>query len=306
MDLGIHESVDAVFPPAHLREQLADLGSVAVVPGDRPLDACDGLVTFSYDPAFLDADLRWIHSIQAGVDRFPFDDLSDMGIRLTNSTGIHGDSVGEMVVGYLTSLARRLHVYRSSQTEREWDRPEWDEPFTLAGEPVTVVELGTLGRGVASRADALRMDVTGVRRTPTPVDHVDAIYTPANLSDAIADARFVVLTVPLTGATEGMFGEPEFRAMRSNASLVNVGRGGVVDQDALVAALQSGEIAGAALDVFETEPLPESSPLWGMDDVIVTPHAAAATRDYADRIADLVRENARRLESGESLVNSVA
>lgn len=305
MDIGIHQSVGEVFPPERLRDEIADLGNVSVVPDDRSLAACDGLVTFDYEPSFLDADIRWIHSIQAGVDRFPSDDLSSRDIRLTNSTGIHGDAVGETVIGYMTSLARRLHVYRSNQEKREWQLSAWDEAFTLAGEPITVVGLGTLGQGVASRADGLGMHVTGVRRKPTPVDHVETVHTSAKLNGAITDARFVVLTVPLTDATEGMVGAAELRAMRSDAYLVNVARGAVVDQDALVEALQSGEIAGAALDVFAEEPLPTSSPLWEMDDVIVTPHVAAATRDYADRIAELVRENSRRLEAGESLVNAV-
>jgi len=305
MDVGIHQSVRHIFPPGHLRELIADVGSVAVVPDDRPVGDCDALITFAYDSAFLDADLDWIHSVQAGVDRFPFEDLSDRGIRLTNSTGIHGDAVGETVVGYMTSLARRLHVYRSNQERREWQTPVWDEAFTLAGESVTVVGLGTLGQGVASRADCLGMHVTGVRRTPTPVDHVERVYTPAALTDAVADARFVVLTVPLTDATRKLVGESELDAMRSDAYLINVARGAVVDQAALLDALESGGIAGAALDVFEDEPLPADSSLWDMDDVIVTPHVAAATRDYADRIADLVRENCRRLANDEPLANAI-
>ncbi|SFS08668.1 D-2-hydroxyacid dehydrogenase (NADP+) [Halomicrobium zhouii] len=305
MDVGIHRSVRQIFPPGHLRELIADVGSVAVVPDDRPVEDCDALVTFAYEPAFLDADLDWIHSVQAGVDRFPFEDLSDRGIRLTNSTGIHGDAVGETVFGYMTSFARRLHVYRSNQERREWGPPAWDEAFTLAGQSVTVVGLGTLGRGVASRADCLGMHVTGVRRTPTPVDHVERVYTPTDLTEAVADARFVVLTVPLTEETRKLVGEFELDAMRSDAYLINVARGAVVDQAALLDALESGGLAGAALDVFEDEPLPADSPLWEMDDVVVTPHVAAATRDYADRIAALVRENCRRLEAGRSLANEV-
>lgn len=303
MDVGIHQSVDAVFPPNRLRELIDGLGDVAIVPGERSIADCDVLVTFAYDPSFLEADLEWIHSIQAGVDRFPFDELSARGIRLTNSTGIHGDVVGETVVGYLTSLARRLHVHRSRQERAEWKRPAWDESFTLSGERVAVVGLGTLGRGVASRADGLDMRVTGVRRTPTPADHVEKICSMEGLPDVLSGARFVVLTVPLVEATRQLVGAEELAAMRSDAYLVNVARGAVVDQNALVDALESEEIAGAALDVFEEEPLPPSSPLWEMDDVIVTPHVAGTTRDYPDRIADIVRENYRRLDAGESLVN---
>ena len=332
--LGIHESVELLFPPTALRDALdpadsdsagdgsaveadgsaveadgstveADGTEVRVVGSSTELGECDALVTFAYEEAFLSAGLSWIHSVQAGVDRFPFDDLEEREIRLTNSTGIHGDAVGETVLGYMTSFARRLHRHRDRQRDGEWRHPPWDEPFTLAGESLCVVGLGTLGRGIAARADACGMDVVGVRRTPTPVDHVGEVYTPERIEAAVADARFVAVATPLTAETRGLIGEGELAAMPEDAYLLNVSRGGVVDETALLAALESDRLAGAALDVFETEPLPEDSPFWGLDEVIVTPHAAAATRDYYRRIADVVRENRRRALAGDSLVNRV-
>ena len=309
--LGIHDSVAAVFPAERLRDALVDDDldlevdlDVRVV-STAEVDDCTALVTFAYDDAFLEADLEWVHSIQAGVDRFPLETFRERGIALTNSTGIHGDLVGETVAGYMLSFARRLHRYRSSQEHSEWRRPPWDEPFSLRGTSVCVVGLGTLGQGVASRADALGMRVSGVKRTPTPVDGVDEVHPSSALREAIADARFVVLAVPLTDDTEKLIGEPELSAMREDAVLINVARGPVVDEAALVDALERGDLAGAALDVFETEPLPESSPLWEMDDVIVTPHVAAMSEDYYRRIAALVRENVRRRASGEAYANRV-
>ncbi|WP_435067297.1 D-2-hydroxyacid dehydrogenase [Haloplanus sp. C73] len=303
--LGVHESVGDVFPTAVFRDELADSGPSVRVVGTEAVGDCDALVTFAYDDQFLDAGLDWIHSIQAGVDRFPFDELREREIALTNSTGIHGDVVGETTMGVLLAFARRLHVHRSNQEQGEWRQPEWDEAFALRRESVCVVGLGTLGQGVATRAAALGMDVTGVKRTPTPVDGVDDVYPPAELHDAIADARFVVLAVPLTDDTEGMISDAEFETMRDDAYLVNVARGPVVDEDALVDAVESESIAGAGLDVFETEPLPEDSPLWDRENVIVTPHAAAFTDEYYERVATIVRENVRRLAAGESLTNRV-
>lgn len=342
--LGVHGSVDAVFPPTALCEYLSDATAadgldvtVGVVPaskhgayggghideaGDGGEDAppslsladCDALVTFRYDAAFLDADLEWIHSVQSGVDRFPFDRLDREGVALTNSNGIHGDSVGDTVAGYMLAFARRLHVYRDRQREREWSWPAHDEPFSLRGERLCVVGLGGLGRGIAARADALGMDVVGVKRTPTPVEGVNEVYPSDRLHEAVGDARFVALAVPLTPATEGLVGAAEFAAMRSDAYLINVARGDVVDQDALVAALEQENddgpdagsgIRGAALDVFEAEPLPESSPLWGREEVIVTPHAAAAHREYADRVGAIVAESLRRQARGEGYANRV-
>ncbi|RYJ15174.1 D-2-hydroxyacid dehydrogenase [Halogeometricum borinquense] len=305
--LGIHPSVGRIFPPSLLQSMLSDAEATVDLTNER-LDASEsfnGLVTFGYDPSFLDAGLDWIHVVRAGYDEFPLETLRDHEITLSNSTGIHGDAVGEAVVGYLLQFARGLHRYRLHEPDHEWNPPAWDDTFTLDGESVCVVGLGTLGRGIARRADALGMSVSGVRRTPTPVDHVETRYVPQELLDAVSDVRFVVVAVPLTDRTEEMVGAEALSAMRDDAYLVNVARGPVVDQSALVDALRSASIAGAALDVFEEEPLPPESPLWEMEHVVITPHAAAATEDYPNRIAALVRENSRRLAAGESLANRV-
>jgi D-2-hydroxyacid dehydrogenase (NADP+) len=303
--LGIHESVSAVFPPERLRDALDDADLAVPVVGDDELGDCDALVTFAYSEVFLDADLDWIHSIQAGYDRFPLDALEEADVALTNSTGIHDTSVGEFAVGLMLSFARRLHTYVRAQEAREWSHPAWDEPFTLDGERLCVVGLGTLGRGIAERADALGMEVVGVRRSGEETPHTHTVYTPDDLHEAVADARFVALAVPLTDETEGLVGAPEFAAMGDDAYLLNVARGPVVVQDDLVAALRDGEIAGAGLDVFEEEPLPEDSPLWEMEEVVVTPHRAAAERDYYRHIAELVRTNVSRVDSGAEMVNRV-
>ncbi len=303
--IGIHDSIEALFPPEVLRDRLAAVDPEVVVVDTDGVGGVDALVTFAYDDAFLDGGLDWIHSVQAGIDRFPLDELEAEGISLTNSTGTHGDSVGETVAGYMLAFARRLHEFRTRQEREEWAWAEWDAPFTLSGSSLCVVGLGTLGRGIAARADALGMDVTGVKRTPTPVDHVDTVHPSSELHEAIGSAKFVALAVPLTDETEGLIGAEELARMREDAVLVNVARGGVVDQPALVDALRADALDGAALDVFETEPLPAESPLWGMDDVIVTPHSAAAHREYPDRMAALVRENLRRIDDGESLANGV-
>ncbi|WP_135806138.1 D-2-hydroxyacid dehydrogenase [Halorussus marinus] len=304
--LGVHDSVSAVFPPERLREELSGaVADVRIVADADGIADCDAVVTFAHTDAFLDADLEWVHSIQAGVDRFPFDAFEAAGVALTNSTGIHDASVGEFAVGLMLSFARRLHAYVRAQRDQEWAHPAWDEPFTLAGEHLCVVGLGTLGRGIAERADALGMRVTGVRRSGEPTPHTEAVSAPEDLREAIADATFVALAVPLTDETEGLIGREELAAMREDAYLLNVARGPVVVEDELIDALRDGEIAGAGLDVFETEPLPEESPLWDFEEVVVTPHRAAATRDYYRDIADLVGENLERAAAGRELTNRV-
>lgn len=303
--LGIHESVRTVFPPEELVDHLADSDPEVEVVPDDDVDRCDALVTFAYEDLFLDCGLGWLHSIQSGVDQFPFDELESNDIVLTNSTGIHTDSVGETVTGYMLMFARLLHRYRWSQRDRVWDRPNWNEPYTLEGSSLCVVGLGTLGVAVAERASALGMDVSGVKRTVEPVRGVDRVYPPDELETAIADSRFVALAVPLTDETRRLIGNRELETMRQDACLINVSRGHVVDQDALVEALRAEEIAGAALDVFETEPLPSESPLWEMENVIVTPHTAAHTRDYYARVGEILRDNLSRLSTERSLQNRV-
>lgn len=303
--LGVDESVSTVFPPQVLRSELSDLPIevVSVEGASGSIDGCEGVVTFEYHEAFLDCE--WIHSIQAGVDRFPEADLREAGVTLTNSTGIHGDAIGETVAGYVLALARRLHEHIAAQERSEWSQPGWDDAWTVAGDRACVVGLGGLGRGIVDRLTGLGLEVVGVRQTPTPEPGVRRVYASDELETAVADARFVVLAVPLIDSTRRMVDPAVLEAMREDAYLINVARGGVVDQPALVEALQDGTIAGAALDVFETEPLPDSSPLWEMDDVILTPHCGAFTRDYYEHIAAIVRESVSRIERGGEPANKV-
>ena len=303
--LCVHESVENVIPKEAFVDAFDDLSIPAELVGDdETYDVTDAVASFHPRPEFLDA--AWVHCIRAGYDAFDTDAYRESGVPLTNSSGIHDTTVGELAVGYMLSLARILHVYRDHQNDSEWYTPDYERPFTVENERLCVVGLGTLGEGIARRADALGMDVVGVRRSDEPVPGVSELYDPDDLHEAIADARFVAMAVPHTPETEGTLSAEEFALMREDAYVVNVARGPVVDEDALVEAIESGEIAGAALDVFETEPLPEESPLWDFEDVIISPHKGSATNRYHLDIADLVKENVERFTTGEDLRNRVA
>ncbi|MFB6079533.1 MAG: D-2-hydroxyacid dehydrogenase [Haloferacaceae archaeon] len=303
--LCVHETVSTKIPAEAFVEAFSDLSIPAELVGDdETYDRTDAVASFKPREAFLDA--AWTHCIRAGYDEFDTDAYEAAGIPLTNSTGIHGTTVGEIAVGYMLSLARMLHIYRDYQNENEWYEPEYERPFTVENEKLCVVGLGTLGEGTATRADALGMDVVGVRRSDEPVPGVSEIYHPDELHEAIADARFVTVAIPHTPETEGMFSTPEFETMRDDAYLINVARGPIVDEDALADAVADGTIAGAGLDVFETEPLPADSPLWDLEEVIISPHRGSATNRYHLDIADLVKENVRRYQAGEDLKNRVA
>ncbi|SDJ82308.1 D-2-hydroxyacid dehydrogenase [Natronorubrum texcoconense] len=303
--LCLHESVGTKIPQAAFVDAFDGLDvRVELVGDEESYDPTDAVASFEPRPEFLEA--GWVHCIRAGYDAFDTDAYEAAGVALTNSSGIHGETVGELAVGYMLSLARLLHVYRDRQREREWHDPAYERPFTLSGERLCVVGLGTIGTAIAERADALGMEVVGVRRSEESVPSVSRIYDPSALEDAVADARFVALAAPHTPETEGMVDAEMLDAMRTDAYLINVARGPLVDEESLIEALEEGTIAGAALDVFETEPLPPSSPLWDLENVIVTPHRGSATNRYHLDIAELVRENVRRYQVGESLLNRVA
>ncbi|MFU8866447.1 D-2-hydroxyacid dehydrogenase [Natronococcus sp.] len=303
--LYVHESVENVIPPEAFVEAFDDLPIPAELVGDgREYGPTDAVATYVPRPEYLDA--GWVHCIRAGYDEFDTDEYEREGVPLTNSSGIHGSTVSEVALNCMLSLARLGHRYRDHQNENEWWEPPYERPFTLENERVCVVGLGTIGEATATRCDALGMDVVGVRRSDEPVPGVSEIFSPDRLHEAIEDARFVVLTVPHTPATDDMLSDAEFEAMREDAYVINVARGPVVDEDALVEALEGDVIAGAGLDVFETEPLPEESPLWDFDDVIVFPHKGSATNRYHLDIAELVAENVDRYQSDEELKNRVA
>ena len=303
--LYVHESVENVIPPEAFVEAFDGLDiSVELVGDGETYDETDAVATYVPKPEFLDA--GWVHCIRAGYDEFDTEAYDAAGVPLTNSTGIHDTTVSEVAIGYMVSLARLLHVYRDNQNEGDWYTPDYERPFTVENERLCVVGLGTIGQGIAERGDALGMDVVGVRRSDEPVPGVSKIFDPADLHDAIADARFVALALPHTPETEGMIGDAEFDVMRDDAYLVNVARGPLVDEDALVDALERDAIAGAGLDVFETEPLPDDSPLWDFEEVIISPHKGSATNRYHLDIADLVTENVERYQTGETLRNRVA
>lgn len=305
--IGVHSSVDA-FPPERLCETLSDIEPTVRVVGDEieRIEECDAVVTLEHRNAFLESGLTWVHAISAGVDQLPLERYQENGIVVTNSSGIHGDCMGENVVGIAVVLSHRLTVFARDQFERRW-RPDvaWEEKYPLTGDQACVVGLGAIGSRVAAYLDRFGMDVVGVKRTPQSVPHVQSVYASENLHDAIADARIVVLTVPLTDETHGLIGSREFETMRDDAYLINVSRGAVVDEQALIDALEDGTIAGAGLDVFEEEPPPDDSPLWTIQDVVITPHVSGAFRTYDEAIADLIRENLTRLNEDEPLVNRV-
>ena len=302
--LCVHESVESVVPAEAFVDAVAEAPLPVTLVGDgESYGTTDAVATYVPRPEFLEA--GWVHCTRAGYDEFDTEAYERAGVPFTNSTGIHGTTVSELVLNFMLSFARLGHRYRDHQNEREWMDPDYERPFTLEDERVCVVGLGTIGEAIAARCDALGMDVVGVRRSEEPVPGVSELFSPDRLREAIDGARFVALAVPGTPETADLIGSTELERMADDAYLINVARGAVVDEGALVDALEADGIAGAGLDVFETEPLPPESPLWDFEEVIVSPHKGSATNRYHLDLADLFKENVRRYQSNEPLKNRI-
>lgn len=248
--------------------------------------------------------LRWIHATAAGVDTLLFPAVAEGRVTLTSSVGIHTVGLPEHVMGLVLAFSRRLHVAVRHQTTHRWDRASCIGE-EVAGKVLGVLGLGAVGRALAERAAAFGMVVIGTKRVPQPIPHVERVLPPEGTEEVLRNADYLVVLLPLTPQTRGFIDGRALGLMKRTAVLINVGRGPVVDEAALVAALRAGLIAGAGLDVFEREPLPADSPLYDLENVIITPHVSGASRTYFDRAIPLFCENLRRYLDGAAMLNVV-
>ena len=252
--------------------------------------------------------LRWVHSGAAGVRGSLTPEMRDSDVVFTNSAGIHGPPVAETVIAFILHFARGLDHAVRSQAEGRWDKSAFDAADApvreLSSSTVGVVGLGGIGREVAWRARSLGARVLGTRRTPEPMDGVEVLEAD-RLDRLLAESDYVVLTVPETDETTGLMDADALDRMGEGAVLINVSRGGLVDHDALIDALEAGRLRGAALDVFSTEPLPDGHPLWTAPRTLLTPHTSAYTHRFWEREAELLLDNLRRYRTGEPLRNVV-
>ena len=254
--------------------------------------------------------LRWIQVSAAGVGPLLFPELVASDVVVTNGRGLHAVAMAEHALGVMLAFARKLHLARDAQRRREWAQvpliagaPPFD---ALEGSTLGIVGFGRVGEAVATRARALGMRVIAVRahpaRDPAPAHEQWGVD---RLDELVAAARWIVLAPALTPETRGMFGADRIARMRPDAVLVNLGRGALVDEAALAAALAAGRIAGAALDVTAREPLDPASPLWGMENVILTPHISGVGPRYWERSVELFARNLAAWNAGRPLENLV-
>lgn len=240
------------------------------------------------------SNVRWLHTLSAGVEFLPFDLLRRSNMVVTNSRGLYADALGEFAIAAMLWFAKDLRRLVVNQQARAW------EPYTverLAGKTVTIIGYGGIGRAVGRRATALGMRVIGVGRRQE--------FGEPRIDDAIPQSDYVVMCAPLTPKTSRLMSRERIASMMPSAVFINVSRGRTVDEEALVDALRAKNIRGAALDVFETEPLPPEHPLWQLDNVLISPHTADRTTDSHMRAMRFFLENLRRFRAEEPLENVV-
>ena len=241
----------------------------------------------------------------AGTEHVPVETLTEHGVAVTNAGGIHAPGIAEQAIGNVLIFARNLHEGWRRKANHEWRHFQSQE---LAGSTVTIVGLGSIGQEIAKRLEGFDVDTVGVRYTPAkggPTDEVVG-FDEDTIHDAFARSEYVILAAPLTDLTRGLVGEAELATLPPDAVLVNAARGALVDTDALVSALQSNKIRGAALDVTDPEPLPADHPLWDLENCLITPHTGGHTPKHWDRLAAIVAHNIDALESGGELENVVS
>jgi phosphoglycerate dehydrogenase-like enzyme len=255
--------------------------------------------------------LKWVHSSATGVGSLLTPEMVASNVIVTNSRGVHATPMAEHVLTLMLALARKLPLAVRRQRERRWAQQEVYEGappvYTLRGRRLGVIGLGAIGSEVARLALAVGMRVSAVRRrvdAPHP-EGLDRVYAPDQLHLLLAESHIVVVAVPLTRDTRGLIGARELRTMQPSAFLINVGRGKVIDEPALAEELAKGTIAGAALDVVAHEPLDPESPLWSLDNVLITPHVSTARHDFWDAVVDLFADNLTRYRAGQPLNNVV-
>jgi phosphoglycerate dehydrogenase-like enzyme len=249
--------------------------------------------------------VRWIHSRSAGLEQMLFPELVASNVIVTNGSGVFSPSLGEFALAAILYFAKDLRRMIRNQMSGVWE--QFDVTM-VSGQTLGIVGYGSIGRAVATRASALGMHVLGLRRVSQASNEdplIDRVYAPEELLEMLRRCDYVVVTVPLTEQTRGLVGDIEFAVMKKNAVVINLGRGPTVEESAMIKALSQGRIRGAALDVFDQEPLPQGHPFYSLENVLLSPHCADHTPDWLDDAMRFFLEQLERYRRGETLLNVV-
>jgi phosphoglycerate dehydrogenase-like enzyme len=286
-----------------LKEKLPDAevffaGTADQVPVGAKFDALIA-PTVSWLPEVLERiqGVDWIHFLSAGVEKIWDMDFDKQSILMTKSSGVHGRPMSEFAIGAMLYFAKQFGRFSEQSRQHVWERGWLDE---LTGRRLAVLGLGHVGQAVAERAKMFGMRVVGTVNSPRTIAVADHVFPTEALREALQGADYLCICLPLTPSTRGLVDHAALSQLRRGAVVVDISRGGVMCQSAVLQALDAGHLSGAALDVFENEPLETTSPLWGRPDLLLTPHVSGTTPHYVDRALDVFLTNAERLLAGET------
>ncbi|TVP50593.1 MAG: D-2-hydroxyacid dehydrogenase [Halomonas sp.] len=249
------------------------------------------------------ASYHWLHFLSAGVEKIWAMDFDKSAVMMTKSSGVHGAPMSEYVIGAMLYFTKQFGRFHDQAKQAQWQRSWLGE---LTGSQVTVLGLGHIGQCLAKRAKAFGMEVVGTQRTPREIPCVDRVVALHDIGPELACTDFLVVCLPLTDATQGLVNDQLLAQLRPGAVLIDISRGGVVQSEALLRALDAGTLKGAALDVFEQQPLPADSPLWQRDDLLITPHVSGTTPFYLERALSVFIENLRAYQQGKPFITAVS
>ena len=289
--------------PAERKGDLAAKEKLTALLGEA--EVVFGRFELSQDVLPRAPELKWVQTMGAGVNRYLTPEMMVSPVIMTNSSGIHAIQIGEFIISRMLMFAKQSPLLFRLQQERKWGRVRG---AVLRSKTVGIVGLGHIGREAARLSKAFGMKVLATRRSAKRAGrgrYVDIIFPPSQLKQLLAESDFVALSVPLTRETNKLIGKEELRAMKPTAYLINIARGSVIDEEVLVRALEENWIAGAALDVFTTEPLPADNRLWGLPNVIISPHSSGGVEGESMRATELFCENLKRYLAGKKLFNVV-
>jgi len=258
------------------------------------------------DVFLMSPGLRWIHSRSAGLEQTLFPELVESDVILTNGSGVFSPSLGEFVVAAILYFAKDLRRMIRNQVARVWEQ---FEVTMVSGKTLGIIGYGSIGRAIAGRARALEMKVLAFKRSRSQTSLEDRlterVYGPDSLHEMLSQCDYIVVTLPLTAQTRGLIADAEFAVMKKNVVVINVGRGPTIDERALIKALSENRVRGAALDVFDNEPLPRDHPLYSFENVLLSPHCADHTPDWHDNAMRFFMAQFERFRRGEQLLNLV-
>lgn len=272
---------------------------------EKIISEAEILVAFpcSKDILLKGKNLKWVQALSVGVDAFPLEELMARGAVVTNGKGIHRVHMAEYAIGAMVMLARNVHVFMRRQFEGTWDRRS--EQGEINGATLGILGLGTIGQEVARKAAFMGMRVIGLKNNPSPVTHVEKVVGMEDIGWLFSESDYIIDLLPGTPETKHLVDAALLNQMKRSACLINMGRGTTVKEADLIPVLQEGKIRAFWSDVFEQEPLPEDSPLWKMDNVVITPHICGESTKYMEKAMEIIGHNLKVYQSGEGEMMNV-